>query len=604
MGGTKSRLSVHDLLNIKQLGRRKALRLGMVHYHLKPGGVASVMRDIASALREYSRYESVEIDVLASFEKEGNAREIFEFPRNSAVPTKLRICNIPSLAYRNKPHPDRASFFAAADDLASEILQQINLSTSEPDFPYILHSHNISLGKNPAATMAFKRLAEIAAAKALPLWLVNHVHDFAENNRPEQMSAFNTCTGRLDEAFARSFMYPSGRNIIYLTINNADVENLLTLGIPRDRIFLLPDPIDVSQFEQKPLWDGREFATLGLPPADYKAILLKRLEEYAAKIKQHFDARLPILLSPMKVMRRKNNAESLLLLLLFRRLGRDYQLLITLDANSPPDVAYSQQMNRFATSRAIPLLVGFGREIISGTGHRVIHDGAVKQFGMGDLHGLSEALLTTSIMEGFGLVYHEGWLSGKMVIGRKISEIVRDFEDNGMRFDHMYEKLAISRADLPNLRERLFHAYVKQFCKNGSGTLPHSEINDIVEAKQFRVGNEDCIDFADLGIEMQEELLDRVSDEPALAERLVERNPKVNEMFRLLQNRRSDLIETNRAIVRSKYSLQAMARRLENLFEYGDSIYRRESISIPLSAERHAALVERYRRPEKVRLLS
>ena len=86
---------VRDLLDIKGLWHRNTLRLGMMHYHLKPGGVVSVMRDIVSALKRHSRYELLEMDVFASFEKDENAREIFGSARDSALPTKLRIYNVP-----------------------------------------------------------------------------------------------------------------------------------------------------------------------------------------------------------------------------------------------------------------------------------------------------------------------------------------------------------------------------------------------------------------------------------------------------------------------------------------------------------------------------
>ncbi len=600
-----------DLLDIKPVRpRRKRLRLGMMHYHLKPGGVVSVMRDTANALRRHSRYESLQIDVIAGVGSDSRAKKTFEPAGTEGDRGEVRIVDVPSLAYRSKPYPDRASFLRAADKLAGDILRWLDLREAGPDCPYVLHAHNISLGKNPVATMAFKRIAEMATDRSLPLWLVNQVHDFAENNRPEQLKAFFTCTGRRDEAFARSFMYPIGSNVVYLTINSADTENLLRIGIPGDRIFLLPDPIDVSQFEQKPLWeqDERELAELGLPRADYKKMMLKRLADCASSSNQVFDDSLSILLSPVKAMRRKNIVESLLLLTLFKHLGRGYQLLITLDANSPPDIAYSRRLKKFAVSRGMPVVIGFGRDIVSGTGRRTIKNGSVKAFSMSDLHALCTAVVTTSIVEGFGLMYHEGWLSRKLVVGRRIAEIVLDFENNGMSFDHLYDRLAVSLADLPGLRDRLLEAYEKKMNKLVGGRsrvdkLTRPAIAAIIEEKVFRSGGDDCVDFADLGVEMQLEQLDRLAGEPALGGRFIDRNPAVGTTFRLLDDGASDLIERNRAGVCSKYSLEAMARRLEHLFELGDSLYRKPCASVSLGPESHAALIERYRTPERIRLL-
>ncbi len=593
--------------------RRKSLRLGMMHYHLRPGGVTSVMRDMAAALRRYAAYETLEIDVFAGVGSEVRARGIFESSQ-AADSAQLRVVNVPSLAYRKAPYPDRPSFLNAAEDIADEILARIDLSASNPECPYVIHSHNISLGKNPAAAMAFKIIAEKAAAHSLPLWLINQVHDFAENNRPEQMRALNNCTGRRDEAFARSFMHPNTPNVIYATINSADTENLLRIGIASDRIFLLPDPLDPRRYEERPLWekDDRELAALGLPPQDYRKSLLARLSDYAARRKQVFDDSLPVLLSPLKVMRRKNNLESILLLILYKHLGHRCQLLISLEANSPPDIAYSRRLKQFAASRDIPVLIGFGTEMISETGQRRIRNGVVRQYGICDLYALSSAVVTTSVVEGFGLAYHEGWLARKPLIGRKIGEIVRDFEDNGMCFEHTYDRIAVAIDDLPNLRPRLSEAYARKIAKAGIGrkrsamlTLPSPD--DIIESKMFRVDAEDCVDFADLGIEMQIELLDGLGKEPELAHRLIDRNPAVGAASEVLENLSSgpveDLIESNRAVVRARYSLEAMARRLANLFETGDSLYRAECKSAPLTPENHAAIIRKYLAPENVRLI-
>jgi glycosyltransferase involved in cell wall biosynthesis len=577
----------------------------MAHYHLKAGGVASVMQNTAKALQEQQPYETLEIDIFAAIGDEARSRKAFD-----AGGARIRILNIPSLAYRHEPYADRASFLAASRRLADEILDRIDLHTCPPAEPYILHFHNISLGKNPTATMAFRNIAETAAERTLPLWLINHVHDFAENQRTPQLEAFYECTGRRDEAFARSFMYPTGPNIVYLTINSPDTGNLAKLGIAENRIHFLPDPVDVTRYERPPLWEesSHRIEELGLPPADYRPLLVNRLAECAAERNQVFDSSLPVLLSPVKVMRRKNTIESLLLLALFKTLGRSYQLLVTLDANSPPDIAYSRKIKQFATSRQMPVLVGFGTDLLSDTAQRRIRNGTVRRFSMGDLLGLCSGIMTTSVVEGFGLAYHEGWLARRPVVGRKIPEIVCDFCAGGMSFDHMYERLAVSLDDLPNLRERLVEAYRQKLRKSAPArerreSLPGGSARAIIEGKLFRAGNEDCVDFADLSADMQIELLDRLVAQPTLAGRMIDRNPPVGATYRLLEQGDADLIERNRSVVRSRYSFSAMAARLENLYALGDSLYREHCECPQPSAEGHMAVIERYRTPEHVRLI-
>ena len=607
-------LTAFDPIEVPSARRkRKELRLGMMHYHLRPCGVTSVMRDTAIALGGHRVYESIRIDVLASVGSEERARRTFAGARHEKM-ERLKIVDVPTLAYHNKSYSSKADFLDAAERLGKEILMHAEPDRSTPECPYILHSHNISLGKNPMATMAIKLASEKARERSLPIWFINQVHDFAENNRPEQMRAFFNCTGRRDEAFARSFMYPNTPNIIYLTINSADIDNLIELDIARDRIFLLPDPIDQRPFGEGPLWekDAAGLAALGLDSANHKELMLQRLSNYAASKGQIFDPSRPILLSPLKVMRRKNNVEALLLLALFKHLGTDCQLLISLGANSPPDNAYSQRLLDYATSRNMAVVTGFGHEIISETDRRTTRSGIVTRYNMSDLYGLCSAALTTSVVEGFGLAYHEGWLCGKPVIGRKIPEITADFEANGMNFDHTYEKLAVPLDDLPDLKQRLCKEYEKklQTMRRGwkySDTLPRLSADDIIDAKLFRVGGQDCVDFADLSLEMQIELLDMLIDNPTAITRLIDLNPAIPLSHKAIENSESGrfkrLVDTNRAVVQTKYSLDAMARRLENIFEKGDSLYQEKSERIPLTVEKHISIMQRYMQPEGLRLI-
>ncbi len=609
-----TRMTAFDPIDMKPVGPiRKRLRLGLMHHHLGPGGVTSVIRDIALALAGEAGFDRLQIDIFASVRSKASAQRIFGGIERIA-PGRLRIVDIPGLAYRKEPRPNRESFMRAARKLAKEIMGQIDLAECDHKNPYILHSQNISLGKNPTATMALRLIARAAIERKLPLWLINHIHDFAENNRPEQMRSFYGCSGRRDEAFARGFMYPNLPNIVYLTINSADIDNLLTMGISRDRIFLMPDPIDSEPYTKGPLWERseRELATIELKPTDFKGLMVRRLEGYVASKNQVFDPSLPILLSPLKVMRRKNNSESLLLLTLFRRLGHDYQLLISLDANSPSDAAYSKRLKDFALRHRIPVTIGFGHELISEGGGRRISKGVVKQFGLCDLYALCEGVLTTSVVEGFGLAYHEGWLCKRPVVGRKIPQVVRDFEAAGMSFDHTYEKMAVSLDDLPDLGNRLRREYGEEIRKSRLGPkaqeiFPPHPSDDIVDAKIFSVGGADCIDFADLSLNMQLELIDKLDSDLPFADRFVERNPAVARSLEIIGNRDSQaverLINSNAAATRRSYSLKATAERLKNIYRAGDSIYMNADEPKPLTAENHAAIIQRYQHPENLRLI-
>ncbi|RJP16123.1 MAG: hypothetical protein C4520_19095 [Candidatus Abyssobacteria bacterium SURF_5] len=600
-------MKVSHLLSPEPLElKRKSLRLGILHYHLKTGGVVSVMRDIIEALRRYGSYSACEIEVLASLESAGDLHVAFGSAADGGG--GCNVIPVSGLAYHDVPYPDPESFLKASYDLAFEILAALQLEKNSAEYPYILHAHNISLGKNPTATMAFRWISHLARKRSLPLWLINQVHDFAENNRSDRLEALYNCTGRRDEILARSIMYPAEPNIIYVTINSADIENLRAFGIPDNRIYLLPDSIEVERFERNPLWDEAEWKRNGLSNADYKEVMLRMLSDFAAATYQPFDRSLPILLSPMKVMRRKNNLEALLLVLLFGRMGRNYQLLISLNANSAADKIYEQYLKECAVACGIPVLVGFGHHLVSNGRERVVRDGQLNQFTLSDVIALSRAVLTTSFIEGFGFVYHEGWLSRKMVCGRKIPEIVADFEANGMDTGHFYERLAVSVSDLPDLETRLSDAY-QRFVRRYGKEMPHAHDltvlsgKDIIDAKTFMVNDERCIDFADLDAEMQRDLIARCASDVSVADKLIDRNPAVGATVKLLTDPARELIEKNASVVRSRYSLEATARRLEHLFAIGDSLFREELQSSVPAKENYAAVLEKYRKPHRIRLL-
>src|SRR5690606_29018446 len=58
-----------------------------------------------------------------------------------------------------------------------------------------------------------------------------------------------------------------------------------------------------------------------------------------------------------------------------------------------------------------------------------------------DALAAADAVLTTSVAEGFGMVFLEAWLAGKPLIGRDLPEITREFKAAGMRFRSLWSEL-------------------------------------------------------------------------------------------------------------------------------------------------------------------
>jgi glycosyltransferase involved in cell wall biosynthesis len=343
------------------------MHLTILHYHLRPGGVTTVIRNAQRALED--RFD---IQLLTGF------------------------------GYNERPARSRLAFLRESSAFA----RRLSAVTGRTE---VLHTHNLNLGKHPRLACAVKMLAEQGRIR-----FINQVHDFAEDNRPAQWRALRYCTGSRNDSFWRSFCYYDLPNVLWTTLTSHDAVKLAQRGVPQGRIHVLPNPVDDRLFT-RPVLSRQK-----------KEEALLRIGQFARAHSYSFDPRRKILLSPMKVMRRKNNAEALELVTRLNALGgRDeFQLIISLDASSLGDRAYSDQLKRKIRRERLPVVIGVGAIV-----------DALSQFQ------LAQAILTTSKVEGFGYAFMEGWLCGKLVLGRDIPEVTFDFVAEGMDLDHFYHEL-------------------------------------------------------------------------------------------------------------------------------------------------------------------
>jgi glycosyltransferase involved in cell wall biosynthesis len=318
------------------------MKITMLHYHLRPGGVTTVIRNAQRALA--GRYD---VRVLADFGYDDN-------PRTFQRRARQYLGRLPRTG--------------------------------------ILHTHNVGLGKNPALTYAVKLLAETGRVKIL-----NQVHDFPEENRPAQLRALR------QHADWRAMCYYDLPTVRWATLTSTDAEKLAQRGIPSGKIHVLPNPVDDEFFTRPCRVDARPV-----------------IAAYAREHGYRFDPCKPFLLSPMKVMERKNNAEAVALISQMS----GWQLVISLDAASPRDKAYSDRLKRRIRREQLPVVIGVG---------------ATFENPLALFHA-ADAILTTSTQEGFGYAFLEGWLCGKPVVGRNIPGVTRDFVAAGMDLGHLYDQ--------------------------------------------------------------------------------------------------------------------------------------------------------------------
>jgi len=149
------------------------------------------------------------------------------------------------------------------------------------------------------------------------------------------------------------------------------------------------------------------------------------------------------LLYPVRVVPRKNIEEAILLVHFIRQLTEEeYVLVISgkIDKYDPLSKLYYRQLEELAgladfpvifTKKPYPLEREYDKK------------GKISQFSIGDIYQISEAILMTSIREGFGYPFLESWFANKIVIGRRIENVISDFEKSGLDFHWLYNGFPI-----------------------------------------------------------------------------------------------------------------------------------------------------------------
>lgn len=229
------------------------MRIAIVHYHLKRGGVTKV---IATALEALGT-DFGEFVVLSSTQPE------------ELLPCKCIV--IPELAYDNVSSPEKVHALHAC--MVDAVLDAFG------DMPDLWHVHNHCLGKNVNFPAAFKRILEKGACALL------QIHDFAEDGRPANYAAQRKAFPMEDNTDYNEALYPLGQQIGYAVLNGRDRDILIRAGIPEKRVFWLPNAVKVPQISGN-----------GSPPASDEK---------------------PLILYPTRAIRRKNLGELLFLSLVY-----------------------------------------------------------------------------------------------------------------------------------------------------------------------------------------------------------------------------------------------------------------------------------------------
>ena len=175
-------------------------RLALLHYHLRPGGVTTVIENTLAGLMAFGDFEVV---ILSGESYEG---------KNLA-----NVQSVSAMSYGAEVEPET---------LAEALVEAAKrgLGGALPD---AWHCHNHALGKNGALAAALGILVRDGHRFLFQL------HDFAEDGRPENYQVMQ----------ARGDAYPMLPSVHYATVNRRDADFLVKAGLCESRVHVLPNPV-------------------------------------------------------------------------------------------------------------------------------------------------------------------------------------------------------------------------------------------------------------------------------------------------------------------------------------------------------------------------
>ena len=347
----------------------------------------------------------------------------------------------------------------------------------------VLHVHNPTLAKN----IRFLEILKSLQKRGLNLFL--QIHDFAEDGRPF-------------DYFAEDYPADCHDGVI----NQRDYDILLAAGLQKNGLHRLANAVNPC---------------LSKPQVELQK---------------------PMVLYPIRAIRRKNIGEAVLLSLFLRR---GQTLAVTLPPNSPADIKSYEGWKNFVKDQNLNTEFGMG----------LGHD-------FETLVRSAEFLITTSITEGFGFSFLEPWLFEKLLWGRNLPDISRDFTKNGIQLEHLYTSLRapVDWFDLGRFSQR-WTAGVLNACRLLNLPAKKALILEALDS----ITKDGVIDFGILDEAAQKEVILRLISSRLAAEKLIRINPVLSDPG--MVSGRKELVRTNRRIIEQCYNPSIYRQKLLNLYQ-------------------------------------
>jgi len=363
------------------------LKLLIVHYHLRPGGIRRIIESATPHLVTQHK-PAIEEVILAT--GEAKDREWVSDFAKCLAPLSLRLLPCHAFNYISEQR-------GSAPKIRGQIRRAIsNLLDSHES--WLVWFHNPGVGRN---LILVRELARACDGRRCSV--VFHHHDWWFDNRwqrwPEMRRSQFRTLGQVASA-----IFPAGRNFKHATINRADATSLRS-GLSA-RTHWLPN-----------------LTERGRPVSKQAAQSARRWLQEIFGIKEG-----PIWILPGRLLRRKNVAEAILLT---RWLRPEAWLITTGGISSAQEQAYGERLKSLIEKFNWPVRLG------------ILEGNQKGKPSVASLIALSESVLLTSVQEGFGLPYLEAIAADRPLIARRIPNVMPDLLDIGFVFPYTYQEIRI-----------------------------------------------------------------------------------------------------------------------------------------------------------------
>ena len=495
------------------------MNIAVLHYHLNRGGVTQVIINHLLSLERHLRGERWRVAIMY-----GGRQDAWMQHLTNLKHLDVQFVRIAGLDYATDEAPSRCE--ALGEEIRRQ-LDDLRFDLRET----VIHIHNHSLAKNASLPGAIVWLADRGHR------LLLQIHDFSEDFRPgdyKQLQAAAYAAEKTSRHGGESpstsrgrdvgFSYPQAPNIHYAVLNSRDDEILAQAGVPDAQRELLPNPV-----AEPAEWRGRREAR-------------KKLKKLFGVPRRH-----QFVLYPVRCIRRKNIGEAMLWSLLSRE---NVTYGFTLPPENPATDVIYQSWRRLAQTEELPCRFEIGAD----GGMRYVESVAA-----------ADLLLTTSLVEGFGMVYLESWLSGHMLAGRDLPEITADFVNNGMSYDRIQPHLHVN---IDWFGARRFEELLQSGYQSVTQTygVSPSNADKVLQERVAQRLDEGWVDFGEIDEQAQHRVIEKVAGNAPARKDLEESNPWCRTAMRNPLHSEVSAIVRNAVTAVHRFGFDRGGRRLAELY--------------------------------------